>query len=276
MLALLGPAFDIYTKGGFVFWRVGGFCSMFAGMMAGFGIIEPPVPRRKDAWRWSAPGRSDDMPPSPCGILLGTLGSAILGIVTAALLVASGLPATGSVASGLALTVEGLVFTGIGAVVAQVFESARSTSLLDPRRTVGRHVRRPDDDRRRRGVRAGMATLAGPDGMGHADPALLGRTVELPCWPSGCRRAGGAGLPVGVRPRPQRRAGASTLGTRRGIPQLVRTIRAGLAPATRRRDQLGARGRRQCPGLRLDRLPDGGVLRRQPRTRRDGREDGRQ
>ncbi len=128
MLALLGPAFDIYTKGGFVFWRVGGFCSMFAGMMAGFGIIRATRAEeeegRLEMVRSGAIGRHA---PLAAGILLGALGSAILGILTAALLVASGLPATGSVASGLALTVEGLVFTGIGAVVAQVFGSARTT-----------------------------------------------------------------------------------------------------------------------------------------------------
>lgn len=128
MLALLGPAFDLYTKGGFVFWRVGGFCSMFAGMMAGFGIIRATRAEeeegRLEMVRSGAVGRHA---PLAAGLLLGVLGSVLLGLVTSGLLVSSGLPASGSLAAGLSLTVEGLVFTGVGAVLAQVFESARST-----------------------------------------------------------------------------------------------------------------------------------------------------
>lgn len=127
MLALLGPAFDIYTKGGFVFWRVGGFTACFAGMMAGFGIIRATRAEeeegRLELIRAGVIGRHA---PLAAGLLLGALGSATLGLVTGGLLVAMGLPVAGSLASGLAFFGQGLVFTAIGAVMAQVFESGRS------------------------------------------------------------------------------------------------------------------------------------------------------
>lgn len=127
MLALLGPAFDVHTKGGFVFWRVGGFGSVLAGMMAGFGIIRATRAEEEEGrfelLRSGAIGRHA---PLAAGLLLGALASMLLALVQFGLLVASGLPATGSLAAGLALGVEGLVFTGLGAVVAQVFESART------------------------------------------------------------------------------------------------------------------------------------------------------
>lgn len=127
MLALLGPAFDLYSKGGFIFWRVGGFCSMFAGMMAGFGIIRATRAEeeegRLELVRSGVVGRHA---PLAAGLLLGLAGSLLLGLVSAGLLAATGVGTRGSLAAGLALAVEGLVFTGLGAVVAQVFESART------------------------------------------------------------------------------------------------------------------------------------------------------
>lgn len=133
MLALLGPAFDVYTKGGFVFWRVGGFTSCFAGMMAGFGVIRATRAEeeagRHELLRSGAIGRHA---PLAAALLLGALGSLALGVVSAVLVVATGLPVAGSIAAGLAFTLVGLVFTGIGAVVSQVFASARVARYWTP------------------------------------------------------------------------------------------------------------------------------------------------
>lgn len=127
MLALLGPAFDIYTKGGFVFWRVGGFAGMFAGLMGGFGIIRATRAEeeegRLELLRSGAVGRHA---PLAGALLLSTLGCVLLAAVTAAWTAAAGLPLAGSVAGGAAIAVEGLVFVGLGAVCAQVFENSRS------------------------------------------------------------------------------------------------------------------------------------------------------
>ncbi|GAA2181250.1 ABC transporter membrane-spanning protein [Brooklawnia cerclae] len=127
MLALLGPAFDLYSKGGFVMWRVGGFTSVFVGMAAGFGVIRATRAEeeagRLELIRSGSLGRHA---PLGAAIVLATIGSLGTGLLTGVLTVAVGLPATGSVAAGLAMASTGLVFTGIGAVVAQVFESART------------------------------------------------------------------------------------------------------------------------------------------------------
>lgn len=127
MLALLGPAFDIYTKGGFVFWRVGGFVSMFAGMMAGFGIIRATRAEEEDGrhelMRSGIMGRHA---PLAAGVLMAALGSLVAGLASGGLVIAAGLPTSGGMAAALAIAGTGLVFTGIGAVCAQVFESARS------------------------------------------------------------------------------------------------------------------------------------------------------
>lgn len=127
MLALLGPAHDVYTKGGFVFWRVGGFSSCFAGMMAGFGIIRATRAEEDDGrlelLRSGVVGRHA---PLAAGLLLGALGSLALAVATAGLALASGLPVAGSLAAGLAYGGNGLLFTGLGAVCAQVLGTARA------------------------------------------------------------------------------------------------------------------------------------------------------
>ncbi|MGO4957186.1 ABC transporter permease [Luteococcus sp. Sow4_B9] len=127
MLALLGPVFNIYTKGGFVFWRVGGFCSMLAGMLGGFAVIRATRAEEEDGrhemLRAGAVGRHA---PLVAAQLLCCGGSVLLATVTAGLAIASGLPPTGAMAAGLALGGQSLLFTGIGAVAAQVFDTARA------------------------------------------------------------------------------------------------------------------------------------------------------
>ncbi|QCV89121.1 hypothetical protein FEZ32_12915 [Acidipropionibacterium jensenii] len=127
MQALLGPAFDIYTKGGFTFWRAGGFTAIFAGMMTGFAIIRSTRAEeeagRLELVRAGAIGRHA---PLVAALLESLLGAVAAGVVTAAACMAAGLGTRGSLAGGLALTCCGLVMAGAGAVIGQVFESART------------------------------------------------------------------------------------------------------------------------------------------------------
>ncbi len=127
MQALLGPAFDITTKGGFMFWRVGGFVAMFAGMMTGFGIVRATRAEeeegRLELLRSGAIGRHA---PLVAGLAESALGSIGAGLLTAAVCVGVGLKIGGSLACGLALVSCALVLAGAGAVLAQVFESART------------------------------------------------------------------------------------------------------------------------------------------------------
>lgn len=127
MQALLGPAFNPWTKGGFTFWRVGGFTAMFAGMMTGFAIIRATRAEeengRLELVRAGVIGRHA---PLMSGLLESALGSLAAGLATALVCIATGLGLRGSWAGGLAVAACGLVMAGFGAVLSQVFETARS------------------------------------------------------------------------------------------------------------------------------------------------------
>ncbi|MDO5682562.1 MAG: hypothetical protein Q4G46_07025 [Propionibacteriaceae bacterium] len=127
MLALLGPAFDLYDRGAFVFWRSGGFTSMMAGLAGGFGIIRATRAEEDE-------GRIELVRAGPIGrhaplaaaVLVGLLGCLLMAVLNAGLLIAGGLHPSGSIAAGLALTANGFLFVGLGAVLAQVFDNARA------------------------------------------------------------------------------------------------------------------------------------------------------
>lgn len=127
LVALLGPAFNPWTKGGFTFWRVGGFTAMFAGMMAGFAIIRATRAEEEDGRleliRAGAVGRHA---PLMSALVESALGCLVAGLVTALVCIGDGLGVRGSLAGGLAVTVCGLVVAGPGAAIAQVFASART------------------------------------------------------------------------------------------------------------------------------------------------------
>lgn len=125
MRALLGPAFDLSTKGGFVFWRVGGFTAVMAAMMAGFGIIRATRAEeetgRLELVR-SGPVAARD--PLTAAIIVALGGCLATGTLTTALTGLVGLPWPGAAAAGAAITLTGALFVGVAAVTAQVLEGA--------------------------------------------------------------------------------------------------------------------------------------------------------
>lgn len=127
MMAILGPAFNLYDKGGFIFWRVGGFTSMAAGLMGGFGIIRATRAEeeagRIELVRSGPVGRHA---PLTAGLFISLGGCLLLGAINAAALIGLGLAPAGSLAAGLAIFLTGALFVGFGAVAAQIFESGRS------------------------------------------------------------------------------------------------------------------------------------------------------
>lgn len=131
MLALLGPAFfDVSSKAGFVFWRVGGFASLLAGMMGCLAIIRATRAEEEEGClellRSGAIGRHA---PLAGALLTCTSGCLLLGVVSTSGAVGAGLPAVGAVAAGAASACEGLVFVGLGALAAQMVQSARTARL---------------------------------------------------------------------------------------------------------------------------------------------------
>lgn len=127
MLAILGPPFDLYDKGGFIFWRSGGFTTVLAGLMAGFGIIRSTRAEEEE-------GRVELVRSGPIGrhaplaaaVIFALAACLLLGLLLGSALIGLGMAVPGSIAAGLAITATGAVFVGLGAVLAQVFETARA------------------------------------------------------------------------------------------------------------------------------------------------------
>lgn len=127
MRALLGPAYDLTTMGGFTFWRVGAFTATAAGMMAGLGVIRATRAEEEEGRvELLRSGPVARHAPLAAGILLSLLGCLATGALVAGFMGALGTPWTGALASGAAIALTGAMFVGLGATFAQVFETARA------------------------------------------------------------------------------------------------------------------------------------------------------
>lgn len=130
MRALLGPPYDLGTAGGFTFWRVGTFVAAAAAMMAALGVIRATRAEeeagRVELVRAGAVSRTV---PLAAGIALSLAACLTTGVLIAVLLLAANTPAAGAWASGLGIALTGAMFTGVGAVFAQVFPSARTARV---------------------------------------------------------------------------------------------------------------------------------------------------
>lgn len=127
MRAILGPPFDLSIPGGFSFWRTGAFTAIAAAMMSGLGIIRATRAEEEEGRiemiRAGAVGRHV---PLAAAVTLVCLWNLVLGLVVTATMAAMTTPVMGAVASGLAIALCGATFTGVGAVMAQLFASART------------------------------------------------------------------------------------------------------------------------------------------------------
>lgn len=127
MLALLGPAFDLHDRGGFVFWRTGGFTTVLAGLAGALGIVRATRAEeeagRTELLRSGPMGRHT---PLLAAVLGGLAGCLLAGACNTVTLIGQGLGWRGSLAAGLAITTTGASYLALGAVAAQVSESARN------------------------------------------------------------------------------------------------------------------------------------------------------
>lgn len=122
---LTGKVFDS-SLGGLTAWRVTLLGSLLAGLMSIFTVVRRT---RTD----EEAGRTELLVSAAVGRaapLLAGLGTALLGCLSIAVLAAGtllvhGESATGSIALGLTLGGSGALFAGVGAVAAQMFDSAR-------------------------------------------------------------------------------------------------------------------------------------------------------
>ena len=126
MRAILGVPYDLSTSGGFTMWRVGAFTGWAAAFVSLFAVISATradeEEGRTDLVRSGAVGRHAVLGGA---LLVSMVATGALGLLTAGALLAEGTAVAGSVAAGLGITAISWVFCGVGAVCAQVFESAR-------------------------------------------------------------------------------------------------------------------------------------------------------
>jgi ABC-2 type transport system permease protein len=124
--AMYGPAFDLTSAGGFTAWRMGGFVAVFVALMSLLTVIRHTRAEeetgRLELLRSGVVGRHAPL----AGALLVTLAAnVLLAAIVVVGLVSESVPVAGAVALGLGFFACGIVFTGVGAVTAQISENAR-------------------------------------------------------------------------------------------------------------------------------------------------------
>ena len=127
--AITGPAFDLTTVGGLTAWRVAGLASVLAGLMSLLLVVRH-TRAEEEAGRTELVGAAavGRYAVPVAGFLVAVLANVSIALLTAAGLVALGLPVAGSLALGLAIGAAGLVFGAIALVTAQVASVARAAS----------------------------------------------------------------------------------------------------------------------------------------------------
>ncbi|MDO5698829.1 MAG: hypothetical protein Q4G51_12750 [Dermatophilus congolensis] len=127
MRAMLGPPFNLYDAGGFAMWRVGTFTAAAAAMMAALGVIRA-TRAEEEAGRVELlrSGAVSRLAPLTGALFVAFGGCTVLGALIAAGLSAAAPPAAGAVATGVGIALTGAMWAGVGAVTAQVTESARA------------------------------------------------------------------------------------------------------------------------------------------------------
>jgi ABC-2 type transport system permease protein len=127
--AITGPAFDLTTVGGLTAWRIAGLASVLAGLMSLLLVVRH-TRAEEEAGRTELVGAAavgrHAVPVA--GFLVAVLADVSIAVLTAAGLIAVGLPVAGSVALGLAIGAAGLVFGAVALVTAQVASVARAAS----------------------------------------------------------------------------------------------------------------------------------------------------
>jgi ABC-2 type transport system permease protein len=122
--ALLGPLYDA-SIGGLTAWRIGTLGSLFVALMAVLTMIrhtrEEEETGRRELLGSTVLGRH--APLSAASFVVVGAGL-LVGSILAAGLTGLGLPLTGSLAYGLAFALVALAFAGVGALSAQLTESA--------------------------------------------------------------------------------------------------------------------------------------------------------
>ncbi len=130
LLSIYGPFYG-NSLGSFTAWRDTTICALLAGIMSTFFVVRhsraDEESGRLELVGSAVVGRHAALVAS---MLVAGIANVVVFIVMAAVPIALGLPAAGSVAFGAGVAGCGLVFTAVAALTAQVAQSARSARGL--------------------------------------------------------------------------------------------------------------------------------------------------
>ncbi|HEX9065297.1 MAG TPA: ABC transporter permease, partial [Streptosporangiaceae bacterium] len=130
LLSIYGPFYGS-SLGSFTAWRDTVLCGLFAGIMSTFIVVRHSR-ADEESGRMELVGSAvvGRHAPLVASMLVAALANVVVFVVLAAVPVALGLPAAGSVAFGASVAGCGLVFTAVAAVTAQIAQTARSARGL--------------------------------------------------------------------------------------------------------------------------------------------------
>jgi len=131
MIALTGPARALDTVGGQVAWQSAAYGAVVAGLMSML-LVGRHTRQEEETGRGELvrAGSVGGLAPAASAVLLAVAANIALGALVAVGLVGYGLPVTGSLALGVALTTTGWVFTGVAVAAAQTTVTTRSAYAL--------------------------------------------------------------------------------------------------------------------------------------------------
>jgi polyether ionophore transport system permease protein len=128
-LAMYGPIHDPSTVGGLTAWRLVAIGATLVGVMNVLVVMRhtrgDEEAGRLELISAGVVGRQAAL---AAGVIVAAIASVAVGLGAAVGLIAVGMPAAGSVAFGLAWCTTGLFFATVGAVAAQLSESARTAN----------------------------------------------------------------------------------------------------------------------------------------------------
>ena len=124
--AMYGEAFDLTSAGGFTAWRIGGVAAAFIALMSLLAVVRHSRAEEEagtlELLRSGVVGRHAPL----AAALLVTIGANLaLAVIVIVGLIFQNAGVAGALALGLGFLGCGIVFAGVGAVTAQISESAR-------------------------------------------------------------------------------------------------------------------------------------------------------
>jgi len=126
LVALYGRIYDPASLGALAMIKLTGYGPVMVGaLMAVITIRHTRGDEESGRLELLSGGRLGRQAPLAAALIVAAMASALLAVLTAVGLVASGLPVTGSIAFGLSWFCAGIIFAAVAAVVAQVANSAR-------------------------------------------------------------------------------------------------------------------------------------------------------